>query len=174
MWFYLKKEAVCFRNVVCCFDYLVKMENVLVNAADNTHFKFGWMSIVLRGTNALSQNVTWKLNYVLQNLISECLSLSGIYRLRIGFIHSDLPHWINLNAKTANPFFFSVELWPNAGHDLLILQLSRSHNDAPQSVGLLWTSDQLVAETSTWQHTTLTTDKHPCPPVGIEPTISAV
>ena len=23
--------------------------------------------------------------------------------------------------------------------------------------------DQLVAETSTWQHTTLTTDKHPCP-----------
>ena len=30
-------------------------------------------------------------------------------------------------------------------------------------VGLLWTSDQLVADTSTWQHTTLTTDKYPCP-----------
>ena len=44
-----------------------------------------------------------------------------------------------------------------------ILDVSRSHNDAPQSVGLLWTSDQLVAETSTWQHTTLTTDKYPCP-----------
>jgi len=41
-----------------------------------------------------------------------------------------------------------------------------THNDTPQSVGLLWTSDQSVAETSTWQHTTLTTDKHPCP-VGI-------
>jgi hypothetical protein len=27
-------------------------------------------------------------------------------------------------------------------------------NDAPQSVRLLWKSDQLVAETSTWQHTT--------------------
>jgi len=26
-------------------------------------------------------------------------------------------------------------------------------NDAPHSVGLLWTSDRLVAETSTWQHT---------------------
>jgi len=37
------------------------------------------------------------------------------------------------------------------------------HNDAPQSVGLLWMSDQSVAETSTWQHTTVTTDKHPCP-----------
>jgi len=38
-----------------------------------------------------------------------------------------------------------------------------THNDAPQSVGLRWASDQLVAETSTWQLTTLTTDKHPCP-----------
>jgi hypothetical protein len=35
------------------------------------------------------------------------------------------------------------------------------------------TSNQLVTETSTWQHTTLTTDKHPCPAVGFEPTISA-
>jgi len=28
--------------------------------------------------------------------------------------------------------------------------------DTPLSVGLLWTSDQSDAETSTWQHTTLT------------------
>jgi hypothetical protein len=32
-----------------------------------------------------------------------------------------------------------------------------------KSVGLLWTSNQLVAETSTWQHTTHKTDKHRCP-----------
>jgi hypothetical protein len=38
-----------------------------------------------------------------------------------------------------------------------------THNDASQPVGLLWTSDQPVTETSTWQHTTLTTDRHPCP-----------
>jgi len=31
-----------------------------------------------------------------------------------------------------------------------------------ESVGLPWKSDQLVAETSVSQHTTLTTDKHPC------------
>jgi len=37
------------------------------------------------------------------------------------------------------------------------------HNDARQSVGLLWASDELVAETSTWQHTTLTTDKFHAP-----------
>ena len=30
-------------------------------------------------------------------------------------------------------------------------------------LGLFWTSDQPVAETSTLQHTTLTSDKHPCP-----------
>ena len=46
-------------------------------------------------------------------------------------------------------------------------------NAAPLSVGLLWTSDQPVAETSTWQHTTLTTDKHSMPPVGFKPTVSA-
>ena len=38
-----------------------------------------------------------------------------------------------------------------------------THSDALQSVGLLWTSDELVKKTSTWQHTTLTTDRHPCP-----------
>ena len=47
-----------------------------------------------------------------------------------------------------------------------------THSDAPQSVGLLWTNDQSVAETSTWQHTTLTTDKHPCPRVVFEPMIA--
>jgi len=55
-----------------------------------------------------------------------------------------------------------VALRPNAGHGLLILEVSRSHTTTHQLVGLLWTSDQLVAETSTWQHTTLTTHKHPC------------
>ena len=62
---------------------------------------------------------------------------------------------------------------PVAGFSLLIRGFLIIHNDAPQSVGLLWTSDQPVAETSTWQHTTLTTDEHPCPPVGLEPTISS-
>jgi hypothetical protein len=54
-------------------------------------------------------------------------------------------------------FFFFLR--PNVGHGLLILEVS---DDAPQSVGLFRTSDELVAETSTWQYTTLT-DKHPCP-----------
>jgi hypothetical protein len=40
------------------------------------------------------------------------------------------------------------------------------HNDAAQMVGLLWMSDQLIAETSTSQQTSM-------PPVGFEPAISA-
>jgi hypothetical protein len=43
------------------------------------------------------------------------------------------------------------------------VEASRSNSDTPHSVGLLWTREQLVAETSTWQHTTVTTDRHPCP-----------
>jgi hypothetical protein len=35
-------------------------------------------------------------------------------------------------------------LWPPHSRGFMI-----THNDAPQSVGLLWTSDQLVAEIST-------------------------
>jgi hypothetical protein len=44
--------------------------------------------------------------------------------------------------------------------------LSRFHDhtlDTPHSVGLFWTSGQPVTDTSTWQHTTLTRDRHPCP-----------
>jgi hypothetical protein len=68
-----------------------------------------------------------------------------------------------LNSETfgmySGGFFLGGGDSPPVGHDL-IHEVSRSHNDAPQSVGLLWTSAELVAETSTWQHTTLTTDIH--------------
>ena len=57
--------------------------------------------------------------------------------------------------------FLSMAQQPLVGQDLII-KASRSHSDTPHSVGLLWTSDQPVAETSTWQHTPLTRDRHPC------------
>jgi len=47
-----------------------------------------------------------------------------------------------------------------------IWSLPRLHDHTQtqkQSVELLWTNDQPVAETSTWQHTTPTRDRHPCP-----------
>jgi hypothetical protein len=45
---------------------------------------------------------------------------------------------------------------PPVGQRLLIIEDSRSHSDTSHSVGLFRTSGRLVAETSTWQHTTLT------------------
>jgi len=52
--------------------------------------------------------------------------------------------------------FVFVCFWsdsPPVGHGLLIHEVFYiTHNDAPQSVGFLWTSDQPDAETSTWQH----------------------
>jgi hypothetical protein len=51
------------------------------------------------------------------------------------------------------------------------MEASRPHSDTPHSLGLPWTSDEPVAETSTWQHSQ-ETDIH-TPPVGFEPTIPA-
>jgi hypothetical protein len=40
-------------------------------------------------------------------------------------------------------FFFAVALRPNAGHGLLVLEVFYiTYNNAPQSVGLLWMSDE--------------------------------
>ena len=51
---------------------------------------------------------------------------------------------------------------PLTGHGRLY-ELPRSYSETPHSVRLLWTRDRPVAETSTWQYTTLTRDKYPCP-----------
>ena len=58
----------------------------------------------------------------------------------------------------------------SARHRDLYLTTHNTHN-RQTSIGLLCTSDQSVAETSTWQHTTLTTGRHTS--VGFEPTVSA-
>jgi len=44
---------------------------------------------------------------------------------------------------------FSVLQQPPVGLGLLIIEASRLHTDTPQSVGLLWMSDQSDAATST-------------------------
>jgi hypothetical protein len=46
------------------------------------------------------------------------------------------------------------------GQGLLIVEVSRSHSDKPHLVEILCKSDQPVAETSTSQLTTLTTDNY--------------
>jgi len=64
-------------------------------------------------------------------------------------------------------FFFillCIFLWriiPESGLGRLIVEVTRSHTETPHLVGLFWTRDQSVAETSAWQLTTLTRDRHP-------------
>jgi len=57
----------------------------------------------------------------------------------------------------------SMEQQPLVGQRLHIIEASRSHSDIATSLGLLLTSDQTVAETSSRQHTTLARDRHQCP-----------
>jgi len=82
--------------------------------------------------------------------------------------------FLNLVALTTNCLtiiFFSVAQQSYSGLDFLIIEASRTYSDTPNSVGLLWTSDQPDAETSIWHHTTLTTDM---PPAGFAYRISIV
>jgi hypothetical protein len=61
------------------------------------------------------------------------------------------------------------------GQGFLIIEALRSHSDTPHLVGLLWTSDQLVAEADTY--TTNTREGHPrtsLPLVGLETAIPAI
>jgi len=60
--------------------------------------------------------------------------------------------------------FIFMAQQPLVGQGQLFVHSWRSHSlDTPHSVGLLWTSAQLDAETWTWRHSTLTRDRPPCP-----------
>jgi hypothetical protein len=49
--------------------------------------------------------------------------------------------------------FSPMKQQPLVDQGILIIQTSRSHSDTRHSIGVLWTSDRLDAETSTLQHT---------------------
>ena len=64
-------------------------------------------------------------------------------------------------------YIFPVALRPNEDHGLLIA-FYITHNDASQSVGLLWTIDQPVAR-DLYLTTHNTHNKHPCPQWNSKP-----
>jgi len=75
--------------------------------------------------------------------------------------HSDTLHSVRFLYYTQTHF----TLWGSSitlRHTSLC-EVPLSHSDTLHSVGLVRKSDLPVAETSTWQHTTLTTDRHSCP-----------
>ena len=73
---------------------------------------------------------------------------------------------LTISPGHTNEFFYFLKtffLWrcgPTRAMVYFLSLLEYTKNDVQQSVGLLWTSDQLVGETSTWQHTALLTDIH--------------
>jgi hypothetical protein len=73
-------------------------------------------------------------------------------------------------------YLFFLHDSPPVGLGLLLIHgdfcgFCITDNDTPQSVGFLWTSDQLVAETPAWQHNTHNRQTD-MPPVGFELMIS--
>jgi hypothetical protein len=78
-------------------------------------------------------------------------------------------------------FFLSFLVWPlipnhcrSRGLLLHTLTLNDTHihtRARVHAVGLVWMKDRSVAETSTWQHTIIKIERHPCPWQGLEPVI---
>ena len=71
-----------------------------------------------------------------------------------------------LRIQVENNYYLAVYSLPHgptapSGPRSHYRDFTQTHTHA---VGLLWTRDQLVAETSTSQHTTLTIFRHPCAP----------
>ena len=111
---------------------------------------------------------------------SFCGLVNAVSYVLLGYTEVDFCSHKRLTASTSSrPICLLCEIWGSnsgIGEDYFFCGAAAqsgpwllnswcfyiTHNDAPQSVGFLWTSDQLVAETSTWQHTTLRTEKHPC------------
>jgi hypothetical protein len=60
---------------------------------------------------------------------------------------------------------------PTVGHDLLIVEATRSHSDTPHSIGFLWTSVKILDRDP--YMTTHNTDNRETsmPPAGFEPAI---
>jgi hypothetical protein len=102
-----------------------------------------WKYTTLTETEILATHVIW---------IHNPSKRAGAYSP-----HRPRDHWDRL-IRYFLYFFAATAIGPPHSRG------SRLHTATQHSpVVLLWTSDQPVAETSIWQHTTLTRDRHPCP-----------
>jgi len=98
---------------------------------------------------------------MLQHILTEILIVSWCTSTRMQSSPSKILQ--SYSYESLYVFFILVALWPNVSYCLLTDEFSVTQNGATHSVGLLWTNDQLVAETPTQQHTTIATDINTCP-----------
>ena len=107
-------------------------------------------------------NSTTGPNIILLRIFDECRwSVTSKSTLKIHNNSLYRHSWLVYSNVRFN-FFFTV--WQaTVVQDLLNMRATRSQPDTLQRSGLFWTSDQSDIPTSTWQHTTLPTDRHQCP-----------
>jgi hypothetical protein len=109
-----------------------------------------WKQLIFRRTRTrTAELICWRNTCSVQN----STQLTAFY----------LPN-IYILMSTIRRLFSPMARQPLGGLGRLIFRgFTITHLESPHWVGLLWMRDQLVAETSTSQHTTLTRDRHPCP-----------
>ena len=120
-----------------------------------------WRQHVHRATRPRS----YAIDKVWEAVTSRCLGngrSDGSYK-QYGGVKSIICYLCIMQHAWSCYFFLTMAQQPLLGQGLLIIEDPWSHSDTPHSVGLVWTSDQPKAETSTWRHTTITRDRLPCP-----------
>jgi hypothetical protein len=121
-------------------------------------------------------------------LLYSCSSLrpAGVADVFLTFFSPSEKHWGNILKQVTTTFFHiffyyfffsfflcwllqaTFEFYPPHSWGFEI-----THTDTTQSIGLLWASDQPVAETSTWQTHNTHNRQTSMPPAGFEPAIPA-
>jgi hypothetical protein len=134
-----------------------------------------WSPLHFKGGNFWASNLLAKIQVHMFFFFLFCFAYTNEVRERLpDLIHQSADRFDLLTNTNILPStyigFFTGKQHPLMRQGPLIMEYSPSHLDTPHSVGLLWTSDQPGAETSTWQHTTLTTTMFLA---GFKPTISA-
>jgi hypothetical protein len=107
------------------------------------------------------------------NCIGEWRSVRGPCSRKMGWDWKSWTKVIPLLMLNNSKIFLSMATQRPLCQSVLIIEASRSYSDTPHTVGLLRTSDQPNAESSTWQHTALTTDRISMSPAGFKPKIAA-
>jgi hypothetical protein len=98
-------------------------------------------------------NYTWHQEHLETNADLHLRKLYTTYVLTLNTFSAELSiskQFLLLCEKKSPLFHLSMTQHPVVGHGFHIIEASRSYTlDTPHSVGLLWTSDQPDAETST-------------------------
>jgi len=135
--------------------------------------RFSFMRRPVRRTDNLTTcmcRLSWNLGaWISWNSQGLSRPVQRLLYLYLQFYDFRSPHMLNWEDIRMLIILPLMSHQPLVGQGLLIIESSWSYSGTPQAVGFLWTSDQPHAETSSWQHTTFTRDRHPWPRQDLNP-----